>query len=227
MGPPSSEWIRQGLLGKVCREGTSASREWAAHRSRPFSRLWWKLCPRETAPIQGGDANALHVERRPRRRERLIGKLHDGQHLAVCTAFPVCVVLNTCRLRSDDLLTFACVPAEEMLLWFEVPQPYGGSPNQWVRDRRAVHFSLRFSSEVSRMSCTTCSERERSPHSQGVSTGCPGERLRRNRGAPKILELTTELMSEEAKPPSSRPAPKKYFFLEPDCCFLSPPHSTH
>ena len=99
------------------------------------------------------------------------------------------VVLNTCRLRSDDLLTFACVPAEEMfLLWLHVSLPFGGSQNHCVRYTRALHFAQCFSSGMSRMSCATGSAPERSRHSQGVSTGCPGEPLRRDSGAPKFLD---------------------------------------
>ena len=153
------------------------------------STLSATLLQTENGTIHGGDAHAPHVARRPRRRERLIGKLHDGQHLGVCTADPVPVVLNTCRLRSDDLLTFACVPAEEMfLLWLQVSLPFGGSQNHCVRYRRALHFVQCFSSGMSRMSCATGSAPERSRHSQGVSAGCPGEPLRRDSGAPKFLD---------------------------------------
>ena len=156
----STRLTGQGLQGRhkrITRMGSTSF--------RPFSRLWWQPCPRETAPFK--EVTRMHRTLRADHERGNVSsaKLHDGQHLAVCTAGPVCVVLNTCRLRSDDLLTFACVPAEEMLLWLQVPLPWGGSQNHCGRDRRAVHIAQCFVSGMSRMSCTTGTARKRNQYS--------------------------------------------------------------
>ena len=124
------------------------------------------------------------------------------------------VVLNTCCLRSDDLLTFACVPAEEMfLLWLHVSLPFGGSQNHCVRYTRALHFAQCFSSGMSRMSCATGSAPERSRHSQGVSTGCPGEPLRRDSGAPKFLDSPRSSCLRRLNLPRADPLRRNSFFF--------------
>ena len=44
-----------------------------------------------------------------------IDKLRRGQHIMICTPGPVFDVSSKCLLRIDDLVTFACDEADDML----------------------------------------------------------------------------------------------------------------